>query len=170
VALRPKFDGFRGLLRRSSDGDLVRLTSRQGKDLTDWLPEPAQAGKCLPRSTVLDGDLHSRTIEILDQRGIADRFLSQGQVAQVAQFSMTPLDISDFPTRYNNGLGLWQDRIEHTLAGWVHELRVPIYRGREVTGFAQDDTGVDVDVELSDGQSIRRGTSRRVRRRTQSDP
>jgi 3-(3-hydroxy-phenyl)propionate hydroxylase len=30
---------------------------------------------------------------------------------------------------------------------------VPIYRGREVTGFAQDDTGVDV--EVSDGQSLR---------------
>ena len=30
---------------------------------------------------------------------------------------------------------------------------MPIYRGREVTGFAQDDTGVDV--ELSDGQSLR---------------
>jgi len=58
------------------------------------------------------GGLHSRTIEVLDQRGIADRFLSQGQVAQVAHFSMTPLDISDFPTRHNYGLGLWQDRIE----------------------------------------------------------
>ena len=39
----PKFDGFRGLLRRSDSG-LVRLTSRQGKDLTDWFPELAQAG------------------------------------------------------------------------------------------------------------------------------
>jgi 3-(3-hydroxy-phenyl)propionate hydroxylase len=39
------------------------------------------------------------------------------------------------------------------LAGWVGELAVPIYRGREVTGFAQDDTGVDV--ELSDGPSLR---------------
>jgi 2-polyprenyl-6-methoxyphenol hydroxylase-like FAD-dependent oxidoreductase len=58
------------------------------------------------------GGLHSRTIEVLDQRGIADRFLSQGQVAQVAHFSMTPLDISDFPTRHNYGLGLGQDRIE----------------------------------------------------------
>ncbi len=42
------------------------------------------------------GGLHSRTIEVLDQRGIADRFLSQGQVAQVAGFSWIPLDISDF--------------------------------------------------------------------------
>jgi 2-polyprenyl-6-methoxyphenol hydroxylase-like FAD-dependent oxidoreductase len=99
------------------------------------------------------GGLHSRTIEILDQRGIADRFLSQGQVAQVAQFAWVPLDISDFPTRHKYGLGLWQNHIERILAGWVAELRVPIHRGREVTGFAQDDTGVDA--QLSDGQSLR---------------
>jgi 2-polyprenyl-6-methoxyphenol hydroxylase-like FAD-dependent oxidoreductase len=99
------------------------------------------------------GGLHSRTIEVLDQRGIADRFLSEGQVAQVAGFSQIPLDISDFPTRHPYGLGLWQNHIERILAGWVGELPVPIHRGREVTGFAQDDTGVDV--ELSDGQSLR---------------
>jgi 2-polyprenyl-6-methoxyphenol hydroxylase-like FAD-dependent oxidoreductase len=99
------------------------------------------------------GGLHSRTIEVLDQRGIADRFLSEGQVAQVAGFAGTTLDISDFPTRHNYGLGLWQNHIERMLAGWVGELAVPIYRGREVTGFAQDDTGVDV--ELADGQSLR---------------
>jgi 2-polyprenyl-6-methoxyphenol hydroxylase-like FAD-dependent oxidoreductase len=99
------------------------------------------------------GGLHSRTIEVLDQRGIADRFLSEGQVAQVAAFAGTPLDISDFPTRHPYGLGLWQNHIERILAGWVGELAVPIYRGREVTGFAQDDTGVDV--ELSEGQSLR---------------
>jgi len=97
------------------------------------------------------GGLHSRTIEVLDQRGIADRFLSQGQVAQVAGFAWIPLDISDFPTRHNYGLGLWQNHIERILAGWVGELAVPIYYGSEVTGFAQDDTGVDV----SDGQSLR---------------
>jgi len=99
------------------------------------------------------GGLHSRTIEVLDQRGIADRFLAQGRVAQVAGFALIPLDISDFPTRHNYGLGLWQGRIERILAAWVDELAVPIYRGREVTGFAQDDTGVDV--ELSDGRSLR---------------
>ena len=99
------------------------------------------------------GGLHSRTIEVLDQRGIADRFLSQGQVAQVAQFAGIPLDMSDFPTRHPYGLGLWQNHFERVLAGWVDELEVPIYRRREVTGIAQDDTGVDV--ELSDGQSLR---------------
>jgi 3-(3-hydroxy-phenyl)propionate hydroxylase len=99
------------------------------------------------------GGLHSRTIEVLDQRGVADRFLSQGKVAQVGSFGGVALDISDFPTRHNYGLGLWQDRIERILADWVDELAVAIRRGREVTGFAQDDTGVDV--ELSDGQSLR---------------
>src|SRR5436190_242930 len=99
------------------------------------------------------GGLHSRTIEVLDQRGIADRFLSEGQVAQVAAFAGTPLDISDFPTRHPYGLGLWQNHIERILAGWVGELEVRIYRESEVTGFAQDDTGVDV--ELSDGTSLR---------------
>ncbi|MDQ2806717.1 MAG: FAD-dependent monooxygenase, partial [Chloroflexota bacterium] len=86
-------------------------------------------------------------------RGIAARFLAQGKVAQVAGFAWIPLDISDFPTRHNYGLGLWQNHIERILAGWVDELAVPIYRGREVTGFAQDDTGVDV--ALSDGPALR---------------
>ena len=99
------------------------------------------------------GGLHSRTIEILDQRGIAERFLAEGQKAQVAMFAGVRLDISNFPTRHNYGLGLWQNHIERILAGWVEELATRLYRGREVTSFAQNDTGVDV--ELSDGQSLR---------------
>ena len=99
------------------------------------------------------GGLHARTIEVLDQRGIADRFLKQGQAMQVAAFAHVRLDISDFPTRHNYGLALWQKHIERIMAGWIEELGIPIYRGREVTGFAQDDTGVDV--ELSNSQSLR---------------
>ena len=99
------------------------------------------------------GGLHSRTIEVFEQRGIADRFLAKGQVAQVAGFAWIPLDIGDFPTRHPYGLGLWQNHIEHILAGWVRELKVPVHYGTEVTGFAQADTGVDV--ELSDGRSLR---------------
>jgi len=99
------------------------------------------------------GGLHARTIEVFDQRGVAERFLSQGQVAQVAGFSFIPLDISDFPARHNYGLALRQKQIERIMADWVSELPVKLYRGREVTGFAQDDAGVDV--ELSDGRSLR---------------
>ncbi len=110
-----------------------------------------RANQDLPGSRA--GGLHSRTIEVLDQRGIADRFLSEGQVAQVAGFAGVSFDISDFPTRHPYSLGLWQNHIERILAGWVGELAVTIHRGREVTGIAQDDTGVDV--ELSDGESLR---------------
>ena len=99
------------------------------------------------------GGLHSRTIEVLDQRGIADRFLAEGQQAQVAGFAGVSFDISDFPTRHPYGLGLWQNHIERILAGWVEELAVPIHLGSEVTGFAQDESGVDI--ELSGGRSLR---------------
>jgi FAD binding domain len=100
------------------------------------------------------GGLHSRTIEVLDQRGVAERFLAQGKVAQLGSFAMLgDLDISDFPTRHNYGLALWQERIEQLLAAWVAELGIPIYRGREVTGFVQDESGVDV--ALSEGSSLR---------------
>ena len=99
------------------------------------------------------GGLHARTIEVLDQRGIADRFLSQGKLMQIAGFAMIPLDIADFPTRHNYGLALAQKHIERLLAAWVEELSIPIYRGCEVTGFAQDDSGVDI--ELAGGGSLR---------------
>src|SRR5215469_6975675 len=99
------------------------------------------------------GGLHIRTLEVLDQRGIADRFISQGQTIPRAPFAHVGLDISDLPTRHNYFLALWQPRTEHILADWVSELAVPIFRGCEVTGFAQDETGVSV--ELSDGRSLR---------------
>ncbi|MDQ0925563.1 3-(3-hydroxy-phenyl)propionate hydroxylase [Pseudarthrobacter sp. W1I19] len=99
------------------------------------------------------GGLHSRTLEVLDQRGIAGRFISEGQPAQVAGFAMTRLDISDFPTRHPYGLGLWQTHIERILAGWVDELAVTFYRGQEVTGLAQD--GAGVDLQLKDGRTLR---------------
>ena len=68
-------------------------------------------------------------------------------------FAQIPLDISDFPTRHNYVLALWQSHFERILAGWVGELGVPILRGCEVVGFAQDDTGVDV--ELSGDTALR---------------
>src|SRR5687767_6436642 len=101
------------------------------------------------------GGLTSRTLEVFDQRGIADRFLAEGQIAQVTAFARVTFDISDFPTRHPYGLGLWQNHIERILAGWVDELPVTVYHEREATGVAQDDTGVDV--ELADGQSLRAG-------------
>ena len=99
------------------------------------------------------GGLHIRTIEELDQRGIAERFVSQGQMIRCAPFAGKTLDISDLPTRHNYFLALWQSHSERILAGWVGELGVPIYRGREVTGFTQNEIGVDI--ELSGDRSMR---------------
>jgi len=99
------------------------------------------------------GGFHSRTIEVLDQRGVAERFLAEGQVAQASMIGTTVLDMSDFPTRHPYSLGIWQNQIERIMAAWIAELPVRVYYGREVTGFAQDNTGVDV--ELFGGQSLR---------------
>ena len=99
------------------------------------------------------GGLLTRTIEVLDQRGVADRFLAEGQVHQAMPFGRAMLDMSDLPTRHPYFLGIFQNAIERIMAAWVAELPVRIYYGREVTGFAQDDTGVDV--RLSDGESLR---------------
>ncbi len=99
------------------------------------------------------GGFHARTIEVLDQRGVADRFLADGQVAQAAMFGTTVLDMSDFPTRHPYSLGIWQNQIERIMAAWVAELPVHIYYGSEVTGFAQDDAGADV--RLSAGGPLR---------------
>jgi 3-(3-hydroxy-phenyl)propionate hydroxylase len=96
--------------------------------------------------------LHSRTIEVLDQRGVVDRFLAEGKAMQVQAFAGVPMDISDFPTRHNYGMALLQSHFERILAGWIDELGVPILREREVTGFTQDDSGVDV--VLADGTSL----------------
>lgn len=105
----------------------------------------------------LDGSraagMTSRTLEVLDQRGILDRFTPQGFSAPVAHFSALLLDMTDQPTRHTFGLALLQYRIERTLSEWVGEHGVPIYRGREVTGFTSSDDAVRV--ELSDGSTLR---------------
>jgi len=99
------------------------------------------------------GGLHARSIEILDQRGVADRFLREGTITQLAGFAWTRLDIGDLPTRHPYGLALRQSHIERILADWVQALHVPIYRGREVGDVVQDDTGVDVT--LASGEMLR---------------
>jgi 2-polyprenyl-6-methoxyphenol hydroxylase-like FAD-dependent oxidoreductase len=99
------------------------------------------------------GGLHARTLEVFDQRGIVDRFLAEGQKAQTTGFATVKFDLGGFPTRHPYGLGLRQKHIERILAGWVAELAVTIHRGVEMTGFTQEDTGVDV--VLGDGRSLR---------------
>ena len=99
------------------------------------------------------GGLHSRTTRSLRSARHSRSVPRRGAEGAGAGFAGVHFDLSGFPTRHPYSLGLRQDHIERILAGWVDELTVPICRGIEVTGFAQDDTGVDV--ELSDGRSLR---------------
>jgi 2-polyprenyl-6-methoxyphenol hydroxylase-like FAD-dependent oxidoreductase len=99
------------------------------------------------------GGFHSRTIEVLDQRGVADRFLAAGQPVQVATFGATVLDMSDFPSRHPYTLALFQNQIELIMAAWIAELPVRVYYGSEVIGFEQDDSGVSV--QLAGGEPLR---------------
>ncbi len=96
--------------------------------------------------------LHARTLEVFDQRGIAERFVAQGHKHPAAHFHV-PLPMTDAATRHNYTLGLWQNQTERILAEWLGELSVPIYRGTEVTGCAQHDVGVDVTV--AGGRALR---------------
>ncbi len=96
---------------------------------------------------------HSRTVEIFDQRGLADRFLAAGQTVPAMRFADTALDVAALPSRHPHTLGLGQGEIERILTGWVEELGVPIRRGTEATGFVQDASGVDIHV--ADAEPIR---------------
>ncbi|GAB3056696.1 FAD-dependent monooxygenase [Intrasporangium mesophilum] len=93
---------------------------------------------------------HSRTIEIFDQRGIADRFLAQGRTSQGLSFANTPLEIASLPSRHPYTLGLSQGHVEQILRGWIEELGVPILYGLEVTGLTQDDSRVEVHLAGGD--------------------
>ena len=101
------------------------------------------------------GGFLTRTIEVMDQRGVADRFLAEGQIHEAMPFGATVLDIGDFPTRHPYFLGIFQNQIERIMAAWIAELPALIYYGSELTEFAQDDAGVDV--RLSDGGTLRAG-------------
>ena len=96
------------------------------------------------------GGFQSRTVEVFDQRGIADRFLAEGQPHGVVMFGGSVLDMSDFPTRHPYTLAIWQKQIERIMADWIAELPVQIYYGHEVTGFTQDESGVDVQLAGDD--------------------
>lgn len=88
---------------------------------------------------------HGRTVELLDQRGIAERFLEAGVTAQVLSFANLPLDVGALPSRHAYTVGIPQAEVERILLEWITELGVEVTRGVEVTGFTQDDEGVQLE-------------------------
>ncbi|MGM9336470.1 rifampin monooxygenase [Streptomyces murinus] len=99
--------------------------------------------------------LHARSIEVLDQRGLLERFLAQGRKYPLGGFfagirkpSPTGLD-----TAHPYVLGIPQPVTDRLLAEHATELGAEIRRGGEVVGLSQDEDGVTV--ELADGTRLR---------------
>ncbi|WP_030159019.1 monooxygenase [Streptomyces sp. NRRL S-244] len=92
--------------------------------------------------------LHPRSVELMDQRGLADRFLALGRTVPGCHFAGlgTRLDFAALDSRHGYTLFLAQARTEALLEERARELGVEIHRGRETTGLRQDPDGVDVDV------------------------
>ncbi|MFF1635630.1 rifampin monooxygenase [Leifsonia sp. NPDC058248] len=109
-----------------------------------------------PSRLVRSLGLHPRSIEILDQRGLLDRFLALGQQypAGVGRFAgiASPRPVS-LDTAHDYVLGIPQPVTDRLLAERAVELGAEVRRGSEVTGIEQDDDGVNV--ELADGIRMR---------------
>ena len=108
-----------------------------------------------PTNAVRSLGLHPRSIEIMDQRGLLDRFLAQGQqYPGVGRFAGIDKPLpANLDTAHGYILGIQQPVTDRLLAERAVELGAQVRRGCEVTGFEQDDDGVTV--ELADGTQER---------------
>ncbi|MFJ9715329.1 FAD-dependent monooxygenase [Streptomyces sp. NPDC101213] len=92
------------------------------------------------------GGMHSRTLEVLDQRGVLDRFLAVGEPQPVGHFSGLYLDFDESESRHPYPLMILQSAIERLLEEWATELGVRVRRSSEVSGVRQDEAGVTVEL------------------------
>ena len=111
--------------------------------------------------------LHARSIEVMDQRGLLERFLALGQQYPVGGFfaGIAKPAPERLDTAHPYVLGIPQTTTERLLTEHAAELGVEIRRGCELVGLSQDDDGVTV--ELADGTRLRVALPRRLRRRPQ---
>ncbi|GAB3617887.1 rifampin monooxygenase [Okibacterium endophyticum] len=109
-------------------------------------PEPTRVVRSL--------GLHARSIEMLAQRGIADRFLDAGQTYPLGgHFAGIQKPAPELDTTYPYVLGLRQTEVERLLLEHAAERGIEIQREREIVGLSQDDEAVTV--ELADGERLR---------------
>ncbi len=99
--------------------------------------------------------LHARSVEVMDQRGLLERFLALGQQYAVGGFfaGITKPSPDRLDTAHPYVLGIPQTVTERLLTEHATELGVEIRRGCELVGLSQDDHGVTV--ELADGTQLR---------------
>ncbi|MDX3853671.1 rifampin monooxygenase [Streptomyces sp. AK02-01A] len=99
--------------------------------------------------------LHVRSVEMMDQRGLLDRFLAVSEKFQAA--GLFGVIAKPWPNRLDTahpfGLATAQSVTERLLTERAVELGAEIRRGREVVGLSQDEDGVSV--ELADGTRLR---------------
>lgn len=96
------------------------------------------------------GGIHSRTLEVLDQRGILDRFLAEGQLQPVGHFSGLYIDFDETESRHPYPLMILQSAIERLLEERAAELGVRVRRSCEVIGAGQDQDGVTVQLRTAE--------------------
>ena len=97
------------------------------------------------------GGMHARTLEVLDQRGVVDRFLAVGELQSVGHFSGMWLDFDESESRHPRPLMILQSAVERLLEEWAAELGVRVRWSSEVTGISQDEAGVTVELGTAEG-------------------
>ncbi|GEL16705.1 rifampin monooxygenase [Pseudonocardia asaccharolytica] len=99
--------------------------------------------------------LHARSVEVMDQRGLLERFLALGQQYPVGGFfaGITKPSPDRLDTAHPYVLGIPQTTTDRLLAERATELGAEIRRGCELVGLSQDDHGVTA--ELADGTQLR---------------
>ncbi len=107
-----------------------------------------------PTKVVRALGLHARSIEVMDQRGLLERFLALGKKYPVISFAGIPKPPPDrLDTAHPYVLGIPQPTIDRLLTEHAIEVGVEIRRGCELVGLSQDEDGVTV--ELADGTELR---------------
>jgi 3-(3-hydroxy-phenyl)propionate hydroxylase len=102
--------------------------------------------------------LQPRTVEMLDQRGIVDRFLAAGAPSNLPSFAGIKLDYSQLPSRHPLAINILQSETERILDDIATELGVPVRWATEVTSVRQDADGVEVTVEGPGGTETLSGS------------
>ncbi|MGW1324581.1 rifampin monooxygenase [Streptomyces antibioticus] len=110
-------------------------------------PEPTPVVRAL--------GLHVRSIEVMDQRGLLERFLAHGTQHRVGGFfaGLGTRWPDRLDTAHSYVLGIPQTVTDRLLAEHATDLGAEIRRGHELVGLSQDDDGVTAD--LADGTRLR---------------
>ncbi|MFG1963327.1 FAD-dependent monooxygenase [Nonomuraea sp. NPDC049028] len=112
------------------------------------LPERSQA----PKANGIVGQV----VRLLDQRGLYRRFLDVAEPPRpipMFLFGALPLDLTEIEGNTLYAMGIKQARLEELFEDRARELGVEIRRGRELTSFTQDESGVTL--ELDGGEQLR---------------